>query len=109
MDMVIKNGRIITELSQEAGETFAIAEVTLADKKPQPRATQPPATASPISYLASDYILPLITTPVYRQGLRRVWGSHMAPINAASRRWLIYLGVTGLVAFIAGRLRRRTW
>lgn len=78
-----------------------------ADEKPQPQAPQPPATASPISYLASDYILPLITTPVYRQGLWCAWGSHMAPINAASRRWLVYLGLTSLVAFIAGRLRHR--
>lgn len=105
--IVAADGTIITELSQEAGETFTLAEITLADEKPQPQTPQPPATASPISYLASDYILPLITTPVYRQGLRRAWGGHMAPINAASRRWRVYLGLTGLVAFIAGRLRRR--
>ncbi len=104
--IVAADGSVITELSQDAGETFTIADVTLADEKPQPHAPQPPATASPISYLASDYILPLITTPVYRQGLRQTWGRHMAPINAASRRWLIYLGLTGLVAFVAGRLRR---
>lgn len=105
--IVAADGSVITELSQDAGETFAIADVTLADAKPQPQAPQPPATASPISYLASDYILPLITTPVYRQGLRRVWGGHMAPINATSRRWLIYLGITGLVSFVVGWLRRQ--
>jgi hypothetical protein len=104
--IVNANGVIVTELSQDAGETFAITEVTLVDEKPQPQAPQPPATASPISYLASDYILPLITTPVYRQGLRQTWGRHMAPINAASRRWLIYLGITSLLAFILGRSRR---
>ncbi|MCP4422403.1 MAG: hypothetical protein GY805_37820, partial [Chloroflexi bacterium] len=48
-----------------------------------------------------------ITTPVYRQGLRQTWGRHMAPINATSRRWLIYLGLTGLVAYVAGWLHRR--
>lgn len=31
----------------------------------------------------------------------------MAPINAASRRWLIYHGVIGLVAYVAGLLGRR--
>jgi predicted amidohydrolase len=70
--VVAADGTLITELSQEAGETLTAAEVTLADEKPRPQTPQPPAAISPISYLASDYILPLITTPVYRQGLRRV-------------------------------------
>ncbi|MCP4426860.1 MAG: carbon-nitrogen hydrolase family protein, partial [Chloroflexi bacterium] len=105
--IVAADGSVTAELSQDAGETFVIAEVTLADEKPQPQTPQPPAAASPISYLASDYILPLITTPVYRQGLRQTWGRHMAPINATSRRWLIYLGITSLITFIIGSLRRQ--
>ena len=44
---------------------------------------------------------------MYRQGLCQTWGGHMAPINAASRRWLVYLGITGLIAFVAGWLGRR--
>lgn len=96
------HGRVLTELAQSDGETFTIAEVTLADNKPQPHGRQPPSPLSPLSYLASDYLLPILTTPVYRAGLRQTYGAHMAPLNPAARRWLATLAVVGILAFVWG-------
>jgi len=98
--VVTAGGTVLTELSQAAGETFTIATVTLADRKPVPQSEQPKPIISPLSYLASDYILPLMTTPIYRQGLRRTWGAHMAPVDAMTQRWLLIAGVVG--AFCLG-------
>jgi hypothetical protein len=98
--VVTADGTILTELSQAAGETFTMATITLADRKPIPHREQPKPTISPLSYLASDYILPLLTTPIYRKGLRRTWGAHMAPLDAMTQRWLMMAGVIG--AFCLG-------
>lgn len=98
--VVTAAGTVLTELSQAAGETFTMAAVTLADRKPSPQGEQPKPIISLLSYLASDYILPLLTTPIYRQGLRRTWGAHMAPVDAMTQSWLIIAGIVG--AFCLG-------
>jgi hypothetical protein len=98
--VVTADGTTLTELSQAAGETFAIATVTLADRKPAPQSEQPKPTFPSFAYLASDYILPMLTTPVYRRGLRRTWGAHMAPVDAMTKRRLMMAGVVG--AFCLG-------
>jgi hypothetical protein len=110
--VVTAGGAVLTELSQAAGESFTIATVTLADRKPIPQSEQPKPIISPLSYLASDYILPLLTTPIYRQGLRRTWGAHMAPVDAVTQRWLLMAGVVGVFCLgvglgIGALLRRR--
>jgi hypothetical protein len=104
--LVNADGQPLAELTQQQGETFTLAEVTLADHKPSPQAVQPPARLPWLAYVSADFLLPWLTIPVYRQGLRRVWGRHMAPIDAASRRWLAVLGVIVLGSFLLGRRRR---
>ena len=64
------DGRVLTELTQEQGETFTTAEVTLADQKPRPRGPQPASPLPFLSYLSSDVLLPALSVPVYRRGLR---------------------------------------
>ncbi len=86
--IVAPNGEVLSELSQAQGESFTVADVTLADKKPTPQTLQPPSPMPWFTYLSSDIILPWLTIPVYRNGLRRAWGTHMAPVQASTQRWL---------------------
>ena len=103
------SGQVLTELTQEQGETFTIAEVTLADERPRPRKPQPASQVSSITYLSSDVLLPALTVPTYRKGLRRAWGKEMAPLNASARKWTILLGLGTVVSFLFGMFwgRRR--
>jgi hypothetical protein len=100
--VVDASGQVLVELAQEQGETFAIAEVALADEKPQPRRPQPRSPVPFITYLSSDVLLPSLTVPVYRKGLRRAWGKEMAPIEASTRKWRILLGLGATVGFLLG-------
>lgn len=95
-------GRPLAKLSQADGEDFTLAEVTLPDKKPVPDQPQPRSPVPASTYFLSDILLPLLMISVYRQGLRRAWGRHMAPVQAATRRWLAGLGVAAGLAFWIG-------
>jgi hypothetical protein len=107
--IVDANGQVLTQLAQEQGETFTIAEVTLADEKRFPQEPQPASPISWLTYLVSDIALPWLTIPVYRKGLRRVWGRQMAPVEPHTRRWMILLGMSVIASFLMGFLlgRRR--
>ncbi|MBN1992851.1 MAG: carbon-nitrogen hydrolase family protein [Anaerolineae bacterium] len=111
--VVNAGGQVLVELSQAEGETFTIAEVTLADRPPQPAGPQPPSPLPFISYLTSDTILPLLSTPTYRRGLRRVWGKHMAPVEPAAKRRLALLGICLAIVLLAvwllSRPPAKTW
>jgi hypothetical protein len=105
--VVEASGQVLTELTQEQGEAFTMAEVALADEKPSPRGPQPASPLSGFVYLASDVLLPLVSVPVYRKGLRRAWGEGMAPVEASTRRWLVFLGLGVVAGFLVGLLLGR--
>ncbi len=107
--IVDANGQVLTELAQEQGETFTIVEVTLADEKRFPQEPQPASPISWLIYFMSDIVLPWLTIPVYRKGLRRVWGRQMAPVEPRTHRWKILLGMSVIASFLMGFLlgRRR--
>jgi predicted amidohydrolase len=92
-------GQVLAELAQAQGERFTLAEVTLADNKPTPRSPQPKSLLPKSSYFVSDILIPWLTIPVYRRGLRRAWGANMAPIQTSTRRrlWGASLGVIALL------------
>ena len=101
-------GEVLAALSADDGEMYVVAEVALAEKRPYPVGPQPKTGVSPLAYLSSDYLLPWLTIPTYRRGLRRVWGSHMAPVQVDSYRWGVVAGLVGLVGLVVGfRLGRR--
>jgi hypothetical protein len=107
--VVDASGQIISEISQAEGEAFTTAEVMLADQPAQPQGEQPRPKLSPLLYLTSDTIVPLLSIPTYRRGLRRAWGQDVTPIAVKHRGWLIALCLGILIAFVTGWLlgRRR--
>ena len=84
-----------------------VAKVTLPDEKPRPRGSQPASTAPFLSYLSSDVLLPTLTIPTYRKGLRRAWGKRMAPVKASTRKWTVLLGLGVAAGFLLGLFRGR--
>ncbi len=64
-------GHVQTELEQAQGETFTLAEVALADRKPAPKRPPPSSLLPWIAYFSSDVVLPLLMRPVYRRGVRQ--------------------------------------
>jgi predicted amidohydrolase len=101
------SGQVLAELSQEQGETFTIAEVTLADEKLPPQGPQPASPLSWFTYFTSDMLLPLLTIPVYRKGLRRAWGQGMAPVEASTQRWMLLVGLSIVAGFLTDILLGR--
>jgi hypothetical protein len=79
-------GRSLVEWTQEQGEGFAMAEVSLAEARPTPRGRQPRSRLPLVAYLLSDGVLPALCRSDYRRGLRRAWGRGMVPVDAATRR-----------------------
>lgn len=108
--VVDAQGQVLSALTQAQGESFTLAEVTLAAKKPTPHGSQPASPLPWYLYWYADVVVPYLMLPIYRQGLRRVWGSRMAPVQASTRHWLGILGL-GLVfslglGMVASRLLR---
>jgi len=100
--VVDASGQVLTELTQEQGETFTIAEVALTGEKPYPQEPQPASPVPFLTYLSSDVLLPSLTIPVYRKGLRRAWGEGMAPVEASTRKWAVVLGLGAVAGFLVG-------
>lgn len=99
-------GRVLSAVSQAQGETLALSEITLADQKPAPGPAQPASPLPWFSYFFADILLPALTIPVYRQGLRRTWGDKMAPVDSATRRWLAIMALSSVFSLGLGLLMR---
>ena len=102
--VVDATGRPLAELTQEHGEAYALAEVSLPEMRPSPVASQPPSRLPLAAYLLSDVLLPALCIPDYHRGLRRTWGPDMAPVDAATRRWKSVLGLGVLASLVLGWL-----
>jgi hypothetical protein len=100
--VVDASGQVLTELTQEQGEAFTIAKVTLADEKQCPQGPQPASPLPFLIYFISDVLWPWLSIPVYRKGLRRAWGERMAPVEASTRNWMILLGLGVVASFLVG-------
>jgi len=106
-------GNIVSQISAEVDEGITIAEIKLPEKRPRPTGSQPPINLLPLTYAFSDYILPWLTIPKYRQGVRRAWGRQMAPFDPATRQRAIgLLAISAfllLIAYLLGRRRSVTF
>jgi hypothetical protein len=105
--VVAADGQVLTEMAQAQGEGFTVATVTLADAPPQPRGAQPPSRVPPFAYASSDVVLPRLVEPIYRYGVRRAWGAHMAPGETRMGKWWGVAGAGVAIALVAGLLARR--
>jgi predicted amidohydrolase len=65
-------GRVLAELSQEEGEAFTLAEVTLPDRKRLPQEPQPGSPISPVAYFIADVWLTSLVRSTYRKRRRQV-------------------------------------
>lgn len=104
------NGQVMGKLSGLEGEAFTLAEVQLAGERPRPQRPQPPLGLPRFAYLMADYLIPWLTIPLYRAGLRQAQGPQMAPADPATSRWTAALAVGAGLAFVVGYLaggRRR--
>jgi hypothetical protein len=66
------NGQPLAERHQRDGEGFILAQVHLPERKLAPQTPQPLAPIPRLTYLVSDAILPWLSFPVYRRGVRRI-------------------------------------
>ena len=63
----------------ETGDGVVLAEIELPDIIPQPQTPQPKIDMPQEVYHVSDEIIPSLMLPLYKEGVRRQWGAHMAP------------------------------
>jgi len=98
------DGQTQVEQALEAGESYLLGEITLAETHPQPKDPQPQERGGLASHLISDIALPAITIPTYRAGVRKAWGAHMAPADNSTRRWFPALGLGAAVILGLGYL-----
>ncbi len=98
------DGSVAAAADQAEGESFVVAEVNLPSSRRQPQGAQPPSRTAWFGHLVSDWVLPWLTLPVYRRGLRRIWGARMAPASPETRRWQIILALGAALSFGLGWL-----
>jgi hypothetical protein len=104
-------GQTVSALDPEDGEAFTLAEVTLpsSDARPTPEGPQPAPGISRFVYFVSDVVLPTLTVPVYRRGLREARGATMAPVDVSTHRWRTISAASAAIGLLVGILigRRR--
>jgi hypothetical protein len=105
--VVVADGRVVAHVPEGQGDAFTLATVQLPATRPRPRSAQPRSPLPWLAYLSSDLILPWLSAPVYRRGLRRTLGQHMAPLGPGIRLSLIGLGLLLLAAGLRRRGRQR--
>lgn len=105
--VVDANGKVLASVSEGSGDAFTLGEVVVRDQRPVPNRDQPASSLPPMVYVTSDYLLPWLTIPTYRQGLRRAWGAQMAPLEASTRQWVVVALGAGLLGYLMGRRKRR--
>jgi predicted amidohydrolase len=69
--IVAPNGQVLAALTQDQGESWTSAAVTLPAARPRPQGPQPPSPVPRPAYWISDRLLPALVTSTYRRGARR--------------------------------------
>ena len=90
-----------------AGDGYTVAEVTLPDTPPAPKAVQPQVRTPLLAFIINDMLTPALLVGKYREGLRRQWGASMAPVDFRTRAWTVALVLAALAGYLTGRFERR--
>jgi hypothetical protein len=93
-------GEIVTQLDPAQGETYAIAEIEIADGKPRPIGPIPGPTATWFTYLTSDMILPFISRSAYQRGVQTLPDRSRRPRGYTPQKWLIAIGLGALIGLV---------
>jgi hypothetical protein len=93
-------GAIVTRLDPAQGETYAIGEIEISDRKPQPIGAIPGLTATWFTYLTSDVILPFISRSAYQRGVQTLPDRPPRPGGFNSQKWLIAIGLGALIGLV---------
>ncbi len=104
--IVDANGDVASRV-QAAGDGWTMAEVPLAETPPHPRHLQPRMRTPSLAYFFADVFGAAMVIPLYRRGVRRQWGEHMAPTDPRSQLWLALLLFTAVAAWMLGGSARR--
>ncbi len=88
---------------EEEGDGVVVAEVTLAETRPQPQAPQPSPRMPASMRWALDWFGAQLMIPQYRQGLRRQWGQPMAPSDPRTLVWAAAVLGAVLIGYMLGR------
>ena len=68
--VIAADGCQLARLSNEQGETFALAEITLPAERPRPHGPQPRPPVPRLIYLVSDILLPALSRGTYQRKIR---------------------------------------
>jgi len=93
-------GAIVTQLDPAQGETYAIAEIEIADGKPQPIGPLPGPTANWFTYLTSDVILPFISRSTYQRGVQTLSDRSPRINDLSAQKWIVAIGLGALIGLL---------
>ncbi|MFC1959193.1 carbon-nitrogen hydrolase family protein [Chloroflexota bacterium] len=97
-------GNVLAQVPE--GEGRVLTAVELADERP-PVVAPLSYGLSPLTYILFDWLLPALLVPVYRRGVRRTYGSQMAPVSPQTKLWLVVLMLFSGLGALLGRSGRR--
>lgn len=95
------SGEVLARVTHD-GDSFTLAAVTLPDQPHVPQTPQPVIHTTPFAYWSAD-VASALFIPLYQQGLRRQWGTRMAPTDARTFVWGMGLLLALLLGWLIGR------
>ena len=100
-------GNVLAQIMQE-GDSFAVAEVEMADHTPHPQGGQPKMRTSPVGFFGADAVGANGMISLYRVNTRDQWGLYMAPVDPRTRTWASLVAGAAIVGAAVGFLASRT-
>lgn len=97
-------GKVLAQVAPGA-EHYVVAETKIPESTPQPSTPQPAFGISPFAYMFDEFAN-TVFAPLYRDSVRTVYGSHMAPLTHQTWRWTAGMALAGILGFVLGRRLR---
>jgi hypothetical protein len=94
-------GNILSRYEENA-DGFALATLELPAIPPPAPTSEPPA--SPL--IPPPDLFYELLIPFYRRGVRKAWGSRMAPVDRHTKMWLRWVMAAGIGGFVLAKLTK---